>query len=46
MGPFGLHVKLPPTHLSPTQSGGFTQFLLMLNVKQASCDYQLLWSLV
>ena len=41
-GPFGLRVKLPPVHLSTTQGGGFTLSLLMLNVKQGSCEYQFL----
>ena len=41
-GPFGLRVKLPPAHLSTTHGGGFALFLLMLNVKQESCEYQFL----
>ena len=41
-GPFGLRVKLPPAHLSTTLGGGFTLSLLMLNVKQKSCEYQFL----
>ena len=41
-GPFGLRVKLPPAHLSITHGGGFTLSLLMLNVKQGSCEYQFL----
>ena len=45
-GSFGLRVKLPPAHLSTTHDGGFTQSLLMLNVKQESCEYQFLQSLV
>ena len=45
-GPFGLRVKLPPAHLSTTHGGGFTLSLLMLNVKQESCEYQFLESLV
>ena len=45
-GPFGLRVKLPPAHLSTTHGGGFTLSLLMLNVKQESCEYQFLKSLV
>ena len=39
-GPFGLQVKLPPAHLSTIDGGGFTLSLLLLNVKQGSCDYQ------
>ena len=41
-GPFGLRVKLPPAHLSTTHGGGFTLSLLMLNVKQETCEYQFL----
>ena len=41
-GPFGLRVKQPPAHLSATHGGGFTLFLLVLNVKQESCEYQFL----
>ena len=41
-GSFGLRVKLPPAHLSTTHGGGFTLSLLMLNVKQESCEYQFL----
>ena len=41
-GPFGLRVKLPPAHLSTTHGGGFTLSLLVLNVKQESCEYQFL----
>ena len=41
-GAFGLLVKLPPAHLSTTHGGGFTLSLLMLNVKQESCEYQFL----
>ena len=41
-GPFGLPVKLPPAHLSTAHGGGFTLSLLMLNVKQESCEYQFL----
>ena len=40
--PFGLRVKLPPAHLSTTHGGSFTLTLLMLNVKQGSCEYQFL----
>ena len=42
--PFGFRVKLPPAHLSITQGGGFTVLFLMLNVKQESCEHQLLGS--
>ena len=45
-GPFGLWVKLPPAHLSTTHGGSFTLSLYSLNVKQGSCEYQFLWSLV
>ena len=41
-GPFGLRVKLPHAHLSTTHGGGFILSLLMLNVKQESCEYQFL----
>ena len=42
-GPFGLRVKLPsPVHLFTTHGGAFTLSLLMLNVKQESCEYQFL----
>ena len=41
-GPFGLRVKLPSAHLSTTHGKGFTLSLLMLNVKQESCEYQFL----
>ena len=41
-GPFGHRVKLPSVHVSTTYGGGFTQSLLMLNVKKGSCE--LLWS--
>ena len=41
-GPFGLRVKLPLAHLFTTHGGGFTLSLLSLNVKQGSCEYQLL----
>ena len=41
-GPFGLRVKLPPAYLSTTHGRGFTLSLLMLNVKQESCEYQFL----
>ena len=34
---FGLRVKLPPAHLSTTHGGALT--LLLLNVKQESCEY-------
>ena len=30
---FSLLIKLPPAHLSPTQSGGFTMSLLMLKIQ-------------
>ena len=39
-GPFGLRVKLPFAHLSTTNIGGMTLFLLILNAKQRSCEYQ------
>ena len=39
-GSFGHQVKLPPTHLSTTNGGGFTLSFLLLNVKQENCDYQ------
>ena len=45
MCPRELHFWLPPAHLSTTHSGGFTLSLLKLNVKQESCEYQLLYSL-
>ena len=38
-GTFGLRIKLSPTHLCATHGGGFTRFLLMLNVRQGSCEY-------
>ena len=41
-GPFGLRVKLPLAHLFTTHGGGFTLSFLSLNVKQGSCEYQLL----
>ena len=41
-GPFGLQVKLPSAHLSTTHGGISTLSLLMLNVKQGSCEYQFL----
>ena len=39
-----LESKLPLAHLFTTHGGGFTLSLLMLNVKQGSCEY-LLYSL-
>ena len=38
-GPFGLRVTLLPAYLSTTHGRDFTLFLLMLNVKQESCEY-------
>ena len=43
-GPFGLQVKLPPPHLSTTHGGDLTLSLLMLNVKQESCENQFFYS--
>ena len=43
---FGLRVKLPPAHLSTTHIGSFSLFLLLLNVKQGSCEYQFFQSLI
>ena len=40
MGSFGLRVKLPPSHRSTTHGGGCTLFLLLLNVKQGSCEHR------
>ena len=45
-GPFGLQVTLPSAHLSTTHGGGFTLSLVMLNVKEESCECQVLLSLV
>ena len=38
-GLFGHRVKLQPAPLPTTHGGGFTLFLLLLNVKQGSCEY-------
>ena len=38
--PFGLRVQLSPAYLSAAQDKGLTLSLLMVNVKQGSCQYR------
>ena len=39
---FRLSNQVAPAHLSITHDGGFTLSLFKLNIKQESCEYQLL----
>ena len=39
---FRLSNQVAPAHLSTTHDGGFTLSLFKLNIKQESCEYQLL----
>ena len=41
-GIFRFASQVAPAHLSITRGGGFTMSLFKLNIKQESCEYQLL----